>query len=229
MSLFAIGDLHLALGAPEKTMEVFAGRWTDYQNKIRQGFELVGPEDVTVICGDFCWAMDLPSALPDFAFLHSLPGRKILLKGNHDYWWTTAAKMNAFLQLNGLDSISILHNNCFFYGDIAICGTRGWFFEEETGTEHDAKVMAREIGRLRTSLAAAGEKEKIVFLHYPPLYLGYRCDSVLETLKEFSVSDCYYGHIHSKGCRSAFLGEQDGTKYHLVSADYLDFIPFKLQ
>lgn len=228
MALYAIGDLHLPLGAPDKSMEVFSGRWTGYVEKIKKGFSHLTEEDTCVICGDFCWAMDLQTALPDFQFLHTLPGKKILLKGNHDYWWTTANKMNTFLQQNGLESISILHNNCFSYEDIAICGTRGWFFEEETGVEHDKKIMMREIGRLETSLKAAGDREKIVFLHYPPIYLHYECPGILDLLTKYDVRACYYGHIHSNGCRYAYIGERDNVYYRLVSADYLDFMPLKI-
>ncbi len=229
MSLFAMGDLHLALGAPEKTMEAFGGRWTGYTEKIRKGFSLLTEEDVCVICGDFCWASSLEEALPDFQFLQSLPGRKILLKGNHDYWWTTAAKIRGFLDRYGLNSISILHNNCVQWGGLALCGTRGWFFEEETGAEHDRKIMLREIGRLETSLKAAGEAEKLVFLHYPPRYLGYTCPGILELLRAYGVRECYYGHIHSRGCRSAFQGTADGVHFRLISGDYLDFIPLKVR
>ncbi len=229
MSLFAIGDLHLAFGAPEKNMEVFSGRWLDYTEKIRRGFSLLRREDVCVICGDLCWAMDLESALPDFQFLHSLPGKKVILKGNHDYWWTTAAKMNAFFADNGLDSLFLLHNNCVIWEDLALCGTRGWFFEEETGTEHDEKILRREVGRLRTSLEAAGDREKMVFLHYPPLYQHYSCPEIMRTLTEFGVKECCYGHIHGKGAHAAFIGEADGVRYRLVSADFLDFFPYKLR
>ena len=229
MSLYAIGDLHLAFGAPDKTMEVFGGRWQDYAEKLRRGFSLLNEEDTCVICGDFCWAMDLSSALPDFQFLHSLPGKKLLLKGNHDYWWTTANKMNTFFRENGLTSLGILHNNAYAWEDCAICGTRGWFFEEETGSEHDAKILRREVGRLETSLRCAGEKEKLVFLHYPPLYQGYTCPEIMRALSENGVRECYYGHIHGKGCRSAFLGEEQGVRYRLISADFLDFIPYKVR
>ena len=229
MSLFAIGDLHLALGAPEKSMEAFGGRWIGYTDKIRRGFDLVRDGDLCVICGDTSWAMDLESALQDFRFLNDLPGRKLLLKGNHDYWWTTAAKMNAFFSQNGLDRISLLHNNCAQWEDLAVCGTRGWFFEEETGTEHDAKILRREVGRLRTSLEAAGEREKLVFLHYPPLYRNYTCPEILEVLREFCVGECFYGHIHGKGAHAAFIGEDSGIRYRLVSADHLDFFPDKIR
>lgn len=229
MSLFAIGDLHLALGAPEKNMEAFGGRWIGYLDKIRRGFELIRPEDTCVICGDFCWAMDLDSALPDFQFLNALPGKKIMVKGNHDYWWTTAAKMNRFFEENGLDTISLLHNNCVIWEELALCGTRGWFFEEETGTDHDEKILRREIGRLEMSLSLAGEREKIAFLHYPPLYLHYTCPGILEAMKNHGVRECCYGHIHGNGCRAAFLGEHEGIRYRLVSADFLDFFPYKIR
>lgn len=229
MSLFAIGDLHLALGAPEKNMEAFGGRWVGYMDKIRRGFDLVRPEDLCVICGDLCWSMDLESALPDFQFLNDLPGKKLLLKGNHDYWWTTAAKMNAFFAQNGLDSLSLLHNNCVLWEETALCGTRGWFYEEETGTEHDGKILRREAGRLRTSLQAAGEREKLAFLHYPPLYRNYTCPEILAVLHEFEVKECFFGHIHGRGAHAAILGEEQGVCYRLISADFLDFYPLKVR
>ena len=229
MSLFAVGDLHLALGAPEKTMEVFSGRWLGYTEKIRRGFSLLREEDVCVICGDLCWAMDLAAALPDFRFLNDLPGKKVLVKGNHDYWWTTAAKMNAFFAENGLNDLTLLHNNCVLWEDLALCGTRGWFYEEETGTEHDAKILRREVMRLEASLLAARDREKIVFLHYPPLYQHYSCPEIMETLSRHGVRECYYGHIHGKGAHAAFIGEADGVKYRLVSADHLDFFPWKVR
>lgn len=229
MSLYAIGDLHLALGAPEKNMEVFGGRWQGYVDKIRRGFSLLTEEDTCVICGDFCWSMDLPAALPDFRFLQELPGKKLMVKGNHDYWWTTARKMNNFFRENGLDTISLLHNSSVACGDLALCGTRGWFYEEETGTEHDEKILRREIGRLEASLRAGGEGEKLAFLHYPPLYQQYTCPGILETLHTYGVKECYYGHIHGSGCRSAFQGERDGIRYRLISADFLDFFPLKIR
>lgn len=229
MSLFVMGDLHLAMGAPEKNMEVFGGRWIGYEDKIRRGFSLLKEDDVCVIAGDFCWSMDLESALPDFRFLDSLPGKKIMVKGNHDYWWNTAAKMNAFFSANGLDTISLLHNNCVVWEDLALCGTRGWFFEEETGTAHDEKILRRETMRLETSLRLAGEREKLVFLHYPPLYLHYVCPEIIELLHRYGVRECYYGHIHSRGCHAAFIGESEGVRYQLISGDHLDFFPFKVR
>lgn len=227
MALYAIGDLHLSQGQ-DKPMDVFGEKWKDHAEKLKKGFAALGPEDVTVLCGDLSWAMDLQEAGEDFRFIQELPGQKIILKGNHDFWWSTAAKANRFFAENGIDSIRILNNNCWLYGDLALCGTRGWFFEEETGTEHDAKIMRREVLRLEASLKAAGEREKLVFLHYPPIYQHYECPEILSLLEEHRVRLCCYGHIHGKGCASAFRGWRGCTEFRLVSADHVDFTPVKL-
>ena len=227
MGLYTIGDLHLSL-AKEKPMDIFGDVWKDHDQKLRQGFASLTDEDLTVLCGDLSWGMGLEETGPDFEFVESLPGKKIILKGNHDYWWTTASKTKRFFAEHGIESIDILHNNCFFYGDYALCGTRGWFYEEEQGGEHDKKIMRREIMRLEASLKAAREREKLVFLHYPPIYQNYRCEEILALLREYNVRLCCYGHIHGKGCRTAFNGWSDGTQYKLVSADFVNFTPVKL-
>ena len=227
MSLYAIGDLHLSLSG-EKPMHVFGEAWERHEEKLLRGFACVRDGDLTVLCGDLSWGMDLEKAKEDFLFIERLPGKKLILKGNHDYWWSTAAKARRFFDANGIRSVDILHNNCFFYGDVALCGTRGWFFEEETGTPHDKKIMLREIGRLETSLKAAGEREKLVFLHYPPLYQKYECPEILALLRDYGVKLCCYGHIHGKGCRLAFNGWRGATEYRLVSADAVDFTPVKI-
>ena len=227
MALYAIGDLHLSLGG-DKSMETFGGRWLDYVNKIKRGFSMLREDDVCVLCGDLTWAMSLNEAVEDFRFISELPGKKIIVKGNHDYWWSTAAKAYRFFEQHEMTDFEILNNNCVLYGDYALCGTRGWFYEEEKGCEHDKKIMLREIGRLETSLKAAGDRQKIVFLHYPPKYQGYACDEILSLLKAHHVSLCCYGHIHGKGCLSAFQGEYEGTTFRMVSADYLDFVPLKI-
>ena len=172
--------------------------------------------------------MGIEETKEDFLFIDALPGKKIILKGNHDYWWSTAAKAKKFFAQNGITTIDILYNNSFDYGEYAICGTRGWFYEEEKGGEHDAKIMRREIMRLEASLKAAGDKKKLVFLHYPPLFQSYRCEEILELLKSYEVRLCCYGHIHGKGCAYAFNGWRDGTEFRLVSADFVDFTPVKL-
>ncbi len=227
MALYAIGDLHLSQSM-DKPMDVFGDNWAGHAEKLKKGFAALRPEDVTVLCGDLSWAMDLEEAGEDFRFIQELPGQKILLKGNHDFWWSTAAKAERFFAANGIDSVRILHNNCFFYGDYALCGTRGWFYEEETGTEHDAKIMRREVLRLEASLRAAGEREKLVFLHYPPVYQSYECPEILELLEKYRVGLCCYGHIHGKGCHNAFNGWRGCTKFRLVSADHVDFTPVKI-
>lgn len=227
MALYAIGDFHLALGM-DKPMDVFGEKWANHDQKLKAAFAELCDDDVTVLCGDLSWAMSIESAREDFLFVNSLPGKKLILKGNHDYWWSTAAKAERFFAENGIDSIGILHNNSYLYGDYALCGTRGWFFEEEKGGEHDKKIMHREIMRLEASLDSAGEREKIVFLHYPPVFLNYECPEILELLKKHNVRLCCYGHIHGKACRCAFNGWKNGTEYRLVSADFVNFTPVRL-
>lgn len=228
MALYVIGDTHLSF-AKDKPMDVFGDKWTDHAEKLRQGFSVLTEEDTCVICGDLSWGMGLEETGPDFEFINSLPGRKIILKGNHDYWWSTASKVKRFFAERGIDSIDILFNNAFEYGEeYAICGTRGWFYEEEKGGEHDKKIMNREVMRLEASLKAAGERKKLVFLHYPPIFLRYECPQILELLREHEVRLCCYGHIHGKGCAHAFNGWRGGTEFRLVSADSLDFKPLLL-
>ena len=227
MALYAIGDTHLSLAA-DKPMDVFGGGWSGYVDKLREGFAQVGQEDTVVLCGDLSWGMSLEEAKPDLAFLDALPGRKLLLKGNHDYWWTTAAKMNRFFEDSGFSTLHILHNNCYFYGGAALCGTRGWFYEEDRG-EHSAKIFNRELIRLEASLQAAGEGEKLCFLHYPPLSRGYRCQEILELMGRYGVTLCCYGHLHGPSHRLAVLGQENGVEYRLVAADYLNFRPLKLR
>lgn len=225
MALYAIGDLHLSLGA-DKPMDVFGGAWQGYMEKLRQGLSVITPEDTTVLAGDLSWALDISRAREDFAFINAIPGRKIILKGNHDYWWSTAAKFYAFCKDNGFENMWILNNNCYFYEDIPICGTRGWFFEEERHTPHDGKVFRRELMRLEASLKAAGEGRKLCFLHYPPVYRGYNCPEILALLRQYGVSDCYYGHLHADSHKLAIQGEYAGIRLHMISADWLNFQPY---
>lgn len=224
MALYAIGDLHLSFEA-NKPMDVFGKLWTGYVEKLRKGLTVICPEDTTVLLGDLSWSMDLDHAGKDFAFLNAIPGRKIILKGNHDYWWTTASKFYKFCEAQGFREMYILNNNFYEYGDLAICGTRGWFFEEERGGIHDAKILNRELIRLETSLKEAGDREKLCFLHYPPVYRGYRCQPVLDLLHRYDVRQCWYGHLHSESHRLAITGDYEGIDFHLVSADYTGFAP----
>lgn len=224
MALYAIGDLHLSLGA-EKPMDVFGGKWLGYMDKLREGVSVIGPEDTTVLLGDLSWALNLEGAVKDFAWINQIPGRKIILKGNHDYWWSTAAKFYKFCQENGFEDQWILNNNHYEYDGWAICGTRGWFFEEDRGGTHDEKVFRRELIRLETSLKSAGDKNKMVFLHYPPRYRGYECREIIELLERYEVRRCFYGHLHSESHKLAVEGLWGGVEYRLVSADYIGFKP----
>ena len=225
MALYAIGDLHLCLGAP-KPMDIFGGAWVGYMEKLAQGIQKIQPEDTTILMGDLSWALDLEHAGADFAWIDQIPGRKIILKGNHDYWWSTAAKFYKFCQQNGFRDQWILNNNCYEYDGWAICGTRGWFFEEERSGQHDEKVFKRELCRLEASLKAAGDLPKMVFLHYPPRYKGYTCEPILELLKQYDVRKCYYGHLHGASHGLAQEGLWDGIEFKLLSADRLNFQPF---
>ena len=227
MALYVIGDTHLALGC-NKSMDVFGGRWLNYVEKLRNGFASLGPEDVTVLCGDISWGMDLEEAGEDFLFLHRLPGRKILVKGNHDFWWCTAARMYRFFAEKGIDSLEILNNNCYPYGDLALCGTRGWFYEESRGEAHDRKILNRELLRLEASLKAAGTREKLVFLHYPPKLVNYECREIVDLLCAYQVRRCWYGHLHAGGRTLAWEGIYRGIRFELVSADHLLFTPKKI-
>ena len=226
MALYTIGDPHLSLGT-SKPMDVFGGAWAGYVDKLAQGLSVLRPEDTLVVAGDISWGMSLEEAAPDFAWLDALPGTKILLKGNHDYCWNTAAKMTRFFQERGFASLKILHNNCHLYGEVALCGTRGWFYEEDKPGQGQ-KVFLRELQRLETSLKAAGEREKLCFLHYPPCYTGYCCQPILDLLEQYQVKACYYGHLHGASHRLAFQGSRNGVDYHLVAADYLRFRPEKI-
>ena len=227
MALFVLGDTHLSLGA-SKPMDVFPG-WNGYVERLERNWrKLIKPEDTIVLAGDISWAMRLTDTRKDFAFLQQLPGQKLIMKGNHDYWWTTANKMNAYLKAEGFDTLHILHNNSYAVEGYAICGTRGWFYEEDRSGEHDEKVFKRELLRLEASLKAAGDMRKMVFLHYPPRYRGYECPEILQLLEKYGVSRCFYGHLHGGSHALAMEGLWDGVDFRLVAADYTGFRPYKV-
>ena len=224
MALFAIGDTHLSL-ATGKSMNIFGG-WSDYEQRLETNWRrLITDSDTVVIAGDISWCMNLEQGLKDFEFLNSLPGRKIILKGNHDYWWATKKKADEFFSKHSFDTLNILHNNTYTAGDFAICGTRGWFFDAES--DADKKVVLREAGRLRASIAAAKETglEPVVFLHYPPLSITQKCDEIYNVLVEEKITRCYYGHLHSYSHNGAFIGECEGIRFSLISSDFLQFCP----
>lgn len=225
MHLFTIGDLHLSFGVPDKPMDIFGG-WKNYQTLLEKSWRVrITPEDTVVLAGDFSWGMNLQQAEADFAFVQDLPGKKILLKGNHDYWWTSKKKMEDFFTAHGFDSLYILHNNHYAFQQYGICGTRGWVSMQ--GEAADAKILAREVQRLEVSIQSAiGDGlEPIVFLHYPPIYGMSENKDILDVLHRYQIKQCYYGHIHGKGHQKAFQGHYDETEMHLISSDYLQFVP----
>ena len=228
MSLYVLGDPHLSFGS-DKPMDVFPG-WEGYLPRLEKNWRaLVRPEDTVMLPGDISWGMSLPGALPDLQYLHSLPGTKIISKGNHDYWWTTMSKMQRLLDEEDLDSIHILHNNTYVVGGYALCGSRGWFFDDES--DHSEKIIARECGRLRLSIAAAEETglPKLLFLHYPPVTQERECTPIMDVLRETGITRCYYAHLHGGAIRHAFEGERDGISVSLVSADALQFCPLLVE
>ena len=232
MALFTLADLHLACSV-DKPMDIFGGRWQNYMQKIEKNWNaIVQPDDIVVIGGDVSWGIDLKEAKADFEYLNHLNGKKIILKGNHDLWWATVSKMNRFLQENGFENIEFLYNNSFQYQNIGICGTRGWFYEEEFKKGHDEKIFKRELQRLETSLKSAKSKnvdEIYCFLHYPPLYSNFCCNEIINLMKNYGVTRCIYGHLHSDARRWAVLGKHYDIDFLLVSGDHVDFTPVLLK
>lgn len=226
MAIFAIGDLHLSLGT-DKPMDVFPG-WEGYLPKLESKWRtLIQENDTVILAGDTSWAMRLQDTKADFDFLQTLPGRKWMLKGNHDYWWTTARKMESYIAANGWDTLHILHNNCCLVDGKALCGSRGWPFDDAAA--QSAKIMSREAGRLEMSLAAGDEaQERIAFLHYPPVFGNACARELVDVLKAYGVQRCFYGHLHGKAIRYAVQGEREGIRYKLISADGLAFCPYKV-
>lgn len=224
MSLFAISDLHLSLGV-DKPMDVFRG-WENYVAQMEENWtRLVSPEDTVVLAGDLSWGLDLSETVEDFRWIDRMPGQKILLKGNHDLWFSTKTKVERFFAENNFSTLHILFNNAYRYGDYVLCGTRGWMNDQT-----DKKVLNRECGRLRLSLEE-GRKlggEPIVFLHYPPVYGSGDCPEILEVLHAYDVKQVYYGHIHGNSAGYAINGVREGIDFRLLSCDFLQFTPKKI-
>ncbi|MCM1363911.1 MAG: metallophosphoesterase [Faecalibacterium sp.] len=224
MSLFALGDTHLSFGT-NKPMDIFRG-WNDYEKRLEKNWRaIVNEDDTVVIAGDISWAMKLEEAVSDFKFLNSLPGRKIIMKGNHDYWWQTKKKLDEFVKANDFDTIEIMFNNAFKVGDFVVCGSRGWFYDAEKSA--DMKVLKREAGRLKMSIDCAKQLggEPIVFLHYPPVTQTQECEEIMNVLKSEDIKRCYYGHLHGESTLNSFNGIRDEVEFRLISADYLGFCP----
>lgn len=232
MGLYTISDLHLPLGI-DKPMDIFGKAWENYVPRIEEAWKkMISKEDTVVLPGDFSWATYLAESKKDFDFLNALPGRKILLKGNHDYWWTTMNKLRAFIGENGYENIDFLHNNAFMHGTTAICGTRGWgYIGFGEAKAEDKTIYEREAGRLRLSLEAGAREnpgEIVAFMHYPPISRDSLENKFTQLFCEFGVKRCIYGHIHGRRKSTALTGEYGGVSYMLVSCDCTGFSPVKL-
>lgn len=237
MSLFVMGDLHLStLESTNKSMEIFGRRWCDYIAKIKKNWcAIVNDTDTVIIPGDISWALTLEEARSDLQFINLLPGRKILLKGNHDFWWSTLTKINNFFAANEISTISLLQNNAFETEDFILCGSRGWYQDEandKSRNDNDyEKIVAREAIRLKMSLEEgkklkdiSPQKEIIAFMHFPPFWNGIECNEFIKILKDYDIKRCYFGHIHGNYTASPCI-LYDGLELILISADYIDFIP----
>lgn len=226
MSLFAIADTHLSFGT-NKPMDTFEG-WQNYTEKLRKNWNnIVSDDDYVVIAGDISWAINFDELVPDFAFIESLKGKKIILKGNHDYWWNTIKKMNEFLEKNNFTTIQFLYNNSIDFSDFSVCGSRGWMFD--TDEEQDEKLLNREVVRLEMSLKSAKCDEKIVFLHYPPVTTTDSCKEIFDLLLKYGIKKCYYGHLHGVAAKYAIDGTVNSIDLKLISADRLQFVPYLIK
>lgn len=227
MPLYVIGDLHLSLST-DKPMDEFGGEWKNYVKKLDRAWrETVLPGDTVVIAGDLSWGMNLDQSRKDFEFIEALPGKKVIIKGNHDYYWTTVGGMSAFFGKCGFESMSFLHNSFLECEGKAVCGTKGWAYDEP----EDSKLRHRELMRLEASLKKAhdaGYREKTVVLHYPPLNGERLSQAAMELFGKYGVNRCYYGHLHGRSRLGAITGEIAGTHYYLISADNVAFRPVEI-
>lgn len=230
MALYAISDIHLSLGT-DKPMDIFSNQWEGYVLKLKKNWiDTIRDDDIVLIPGDVSWATYIEDAYKDFDFINSLPGKKIISKGNHDYWWTTLSKMEKCLEYNGYASIKFLHNNCYTFNDWVICGTRGWQSCEKFNSSEDEKIFKREIKRLELSLEcgiASGVPKTVAVLHYPPFNYKGEETEFIEIMKKYNVGICIYGHLHAD-FSMVKTGVIDGIDYKFVSSDYLNFKPMRI-
>ena len=225
MAIYVIGDLHLSFST-NKPMDIFGRNWQNYEEKIKKDWLLkVKPEDTVILLGDFSWAMYLDETEKDFEFINNLPGKKILLKGNHDYWWTTLTSMRKYIKEENFENIDFLYNNSYEIENKIIAGTKGWNISEE---QEDIRLTKREVARLELSIKSGiekygNDKEIIVFMHYPPLTKTNIDTDYTRLMKKYGIKRCYYGHLHANSIKDAVEGNVDGIEYKLVSSDGLDF------
>ena len=240
MALYVMADLHLSLSEKiNKPMAVFGPAWADHVDRIKKYWNaVVCEEDTVMIPGDISWAMRLEDAYEDLKFIDSLPGTKIISKGNHDFWWSTVGKIEKFFEENDIRTIKLMHNNAYQLDDCIVCGTRGWFYDEkQQNTSNDTdfdKIVAREATRLDISLTAATELKKetpdlpiIVFLHFPPVWNDLVCRPIVDVLHKYDIKKCIFGHIHGNYFAKRST-DFEGISMTLASADYLKFAPMPI-
>lgn len=236
MSIYAIGDLHLSFNE-DKPMNIFGENWNQHESKIKINWEKkVNNNDLVILPGDFSWSMYLKDTYKDFEYLNKLPGKKLLLKGNHDYWWSTVKSMRNYIKENNFDNIDFLYNNSYEYEDTIIVGTRGWNLYEDN--DENKKMINREITRLELSIKNGIDnygmnKEIIAFMHYPPILKQNlqknEMSGFIKVLKKYNINKCYYGHLHGMAIKEAILGEHFGIEFQLVSADSINFDLIKIK
>lgn len=234
MKLFALADLHLA-GAVDKPMDIFGPRWDHHAERIARNWaDRVGPDDTVLVGGDISWANSLEEALPDLALIDALPGNKILLKGNHDYWWTTIRKLQAFCERESLTTLRFLRNDAFMAAGFFICGTRGWLLPADAEfSESDRKIYKRELTRLELSIQALNRLRKevcreagaVALMHYPPISEQGATSGLSQLLKEAGVDVCLFGHIHHDVPFYDSRPQVDGIRYIMVASDQIGFCP----
>lgn len=229
MSIYAISDLHLSFNT-NKPMDIFG--WNDYEEKISQDWRTnVKEEDLVLLAGDFSWEMKLENTYKDFQFINNLPGKKLLLKGNHDLWWTTLKRMREFLKEKEFNNIDFIYNNSYEFENYIIAGTRGWNLVSEN--IDDKKIKDRELLRLENSILDGiqkyGEdKPIIVCMHYPPLLKDLKNNEFTKILEKYNVKYCLYGHLHGKSHINVFDGIYNNVNYKMVSCDYTGFKLIKI-
>lgn len=229
MSIYTIGDLHLSF-RENKPMDIFGENWANHEQKIKEDWlKKVKEEDLVVLPGDFSWATYLKDTDLDFEYINNLPGKKLLLKGNHDYWWTTLNKLRTFIEEEKFSNIDFIYNNAYEFENKIIVGTRGWSFGE---SEEDKKIAKREAMRLELSINEGKkqygeEKEKIAFMHYPPIINSHIAKNepsdYVKVMQKYGIKKCFYGHLHSTSIQEAVEGNYFGIEFKLVSADGVDF------
>ena len=234
MSIYTIGDLHLSFNE-DKTMKIFVTNWEGYEEKIKKDWlKKVKEQDIVVLPGDFSWSTYLKDTNKDFEYINKLPGKKILLKGNHDYWWSTVTSMRKYIKENGMENIDFLYNNSYKYEDTIIVGTRGWNLQDD---EESKKMINRETSRLELSIqdglkSKENNEDIIAFMHYPPIVKqnvqNNETNEFIRILQKYEIKRCYYAHLHSTAIRDAVEGEYFGIEFKLVSADGLDFELLKI-